>query len=394
MDPEVATTAQSASAPAEIVLSIVIPCLNERQTLSSVIGRAQEALIRLRLSGEVVVADNGSRDGSQALARERGARVVDVAAIGYGNATRAGMAEARGRYLLMADADGTYDLGELERFVERLRAGADVVMGTRLPPGRILPGANPFLNRYMGTPVLTFVLNHLFGTRIRDVNCGMRALTREAFIRLGLRAEGMEFASEMLIKSALHGLRIEEVPVTLHPDRRGRKPHLRRWRDGWRHLEFMLVHAPDQLLFLPGLALVVLGLLLALPVSLGPVVVGGRVFDYHFLFLGGSLALIGLQGLLGALLVHQAAIGPIARPNALARKAGALLTLGRGLAIAAFLFGCGLAIDSAVLLAWLRAGLGALGEQRRAASGLVLMAAGAELGLFSFLHAVLGRRGR
>jgi len=262
-------------------------------------------------------------------------------------------------------------------------------MGTRLPPGTILPGANPWLNRNLGTPVLTFVLNRLFGTRIRDVNCGLRAIDREKFRELGLVSEGMEFASEMLIKAAVHDLRIVEVPVTLHPDRRGRPPHLRRWRDGWRHLEFMLLHAPDQLLFLPGVALLVLGLLAAVPVSAGPAHYFGRVFDFHFLFLGGSMALIGLQGILGAVLVRDVARGQVLRPNRLLSAMADGLTLRLGLLIGAALFTAGLLADVLVLVSWIREGFGALNEPRRSIIGLLLMTIGAEVGLFSFLHAAL-----
>jgi len=377
-----------------VELSFVVPCLNEAATLPEVVRKALGAFDALGVAGEVVVADNGSTDGSQALARECGARVVDVAERGYGSAVRGGMRAARGRWLVMVDADDTYDPGELGPFLEGLRRGAEVVMGTRLGPGRMLPGANPLLNRFLGTPVLTFVLNRLFGTSIRDVNCGMRALTREAFDRIDLRATGMEFASEMLIKSALHRLRIAEVPVTLHPDRRGRRPHLRRWRDGWRHLEFMLVHAPDQLLFWPGLAAVALGLMLALPVSLGPAQVAGRTFDYHFLFLGGSLCLIGMQGVLGTILIRDADRGPLLRPSRLAAAVTRWLTLGRGLGLAVSLFLAGLAFDLAILVEWLGSHLGPLHEPRRAILGLLLMSVAAELGLFSFLHAVVRPRSR
>jgi glycosyltransferase involved in cell wall biosynthesis len=374
-------------------VSAVIPCLDEVKTLGAVIEKAQATFARLGVRGEVVVADNGSRDGSIELAERLGARVVRVSARGYGNALRAGMAAAEGRLLVMGDADDTYDFGELERFLAPWRAGATFIMGTRLPPGTILPGANPWLNRNLGTPVLTFVLNRLFGTRIRDVNCGLRAIDREKFQQLGLVSEGMEFASEMLIKAAVQDLRIAEVPVTLHPDRRGRPPHLRRWSDGWRHLEFMLLHAPDQLLFLPGVLMLLLGLLLAVPVSAGPAHYFGRIFDFHFLFLGGAMALIGLQGILGALLVRDVARGQVLRPNRLLSAMAGWLTLRRGLALGTAIFAAGLAADALVLATWIQEGFGALNEPRRSIIGLLLMTIGAEIGLFSFLHAALRKHG-
>jgi glycosyltransferase involved in cell wall biosynthesis len=372
-------------------VSVVIPCLDEAKTLGAVIQKAQAAFARLGLAGEVVVADNGSTDGSIEIATRLGARVVHVPGRGYGNALRHGMRAAAGELLIMGDADDTYDFGEMDRFVERHGRGADFVMGTRLPPGTILPGANPWLNRNLGTPVLTFVLNRLFGTRIKDVNCGMRSIRRDRFLELELRSEGMEFASEMLIKAAVMGLAVDEAPVTLHPDRRGRPPHLRRWRDGWRHLEFMFLHAPDQLLFYPGIAMLLAGIALAAPVSLGPVVLLGRTFDFHFLFLGGSLCLIGLQGVLGAMLVRDVASGRVLHPNHLLTSVAAWLDLKRGLAIAGLVFLAGVAMDLTVLVIWARSGFGALLELRRSAIGLVLMTIGAEMGLFSFLHAALRR---
>ncbi|HEX9049695.1 MAG TPA: glycosyltransferase family 2 protein [Anaeromyxobacter sp.] len=380
-----------AGCSADLTASVVIPCLNEARTLSVVIEKARAAFVRLGIDGEVVVADNGSTDGSQDIAARSGARVVHVAERGYGSALRHGMREARGRLLIMGDADDTYDFGEIDRFVARWRAGADLVMGTRLPPGTILEGANPWLNRNLGTPVLTFVLNRLFRTRIRDVNCGMRAISSDAFRELDLRSSGMEFASEMLIKAAVIGLRIEEVPVTLHPDRRGRPSHLRRWSDGWRHLEFMLIHAPDQLLFLPGVALVLAGLLIAVPVSAGPAVVLGRQFDFHVLFLGGTLLLIGLQGILGATLVRDVAGTRVLRPNPLLTQFARGLTLGRGLLAGGTLLTIGLAIDASMLWNWAAGHFGALAEPRRGVLGLLLMGVGAEVGLFAFLHAALRR---
>ncbi len=389
MNPRESTARSDMTPTNHLDVSVVIPCLNEVKTLGTVIEKAQRAFVTLGLEGEIVVADNGSTDGSIEVATGLGARVVKVPERGYGNALRHGMAAARGRLLVMGDADDTYDFGELGRFVEAFDGGADFVMGTRLPPGRILPGANPWMHRRVGTPVLTFILNRLFGTGIRDVNCGMRAIARDKFSQLDLRSGGMEFASEMLIKAAVEKLRIAEVPVTLHPDRRGRPPHLRRWSDGWRHLEFMLLHAPDQLLFVPGVVLLALGLLFSVPVSFGPVHLLGRTFDFHLLFLGGSMALIGLQGLLGAILVRDVARGRVLRPNALLSGLARHLTMGRGLAAGGLLFACGFAIDAVVLVSWIAEHFGALNEPRRSILGLLLMTIGAEVGLATFLHAAL-----
>lgn len=375
---------------AEPDVSVLIPCLNEAGTIAEVIDNARRAFERLRLDGEIVVADNGSTDGSIEIAARRGVRVVHVEERGYGNALRHGARAARGRILVIGDADDTYDFQEMERFLERLAAGADFVMGTRLGPGRIMPGANPWLNRKVGTPALTFALNRLFGLRITDVNCGMRAIARQKFTALDLRSTGMEFASEMLIKAAVNELHIEEVPVTLHPDRRrGRGSHLRRWSDGWRHLEFMLLHAPDQLVFLPGLALLVVGLLLAIPVSTGPRLILGRSFDFHFLFLGGAMALIGLQGIVGAILVRDVAGDRVFRPNRLLSALSRGMSLGRGLAVAATLFIGGFVLDGIVLFRWIQQNFGALNEPRLSVLGLLVMTIAVEVAICAFLHAAL-----
>lgn len=380
-------TAQPGAAAPDV--SVLIPCLNEAATLAAVIDNARRAFERLHLAGEIVVADNGSTDGSLEIAAGRGVRVVQVAERGYGNALRFGARAARGRILVIGDGDDTYDFQEMERFLAVLAGGADFVMGTRLGPGRILPGANPWLNRNIGTPALTFALNRLFGLRITDVNCGMRAIARDKFAALDLRSTGMEFASEMLIKAAVAELRIEEVPVTLHPDRRGRGSHLRRWSDGWRHLEFMLLHAPDQLLFLPGLALLVVGLLLAVPVSTGPSRMLGRSFDFHFLFLGGAMALIGLQGIVGAILIRDLAGDRVLRPNRLLSALSRGMSLGRGLLVAAALFAAGFVLDAIVLFRWIRQNFGELNEPRLSVLGLLVMTIAVEIAICAFLHAAL-----
>ena len=223
-------------------LSIVIPCLDEEKTLPSVIGKSLASLHRLGIDGEVLVVDNGSRDHSVRVARQAGARVVHCRERGYGHALAYGLRAAKGRYLIMGDADDSYDFGAIDGFVEQLDAGYDLVMGSRLR-GKIERGAMPWLNRYVGTPVLTGILNRLFGTRISDCNCGMRGLTREAFGRMRLAAGGMEFASEMLIQAATLRMKVKEIPIDFHRDKRGRHSHLSMWRDGWRHLICLLSYA-------------------------------------------------------------------------------------------------------------------------------------------------------
>ncbi len=377
------------AAPQELDVTVVLPCLDEAATLPAVIDEALRALERLGVRGEVLVSDNGSTDGSVGVAERAGARVVLCPARGYGNAIRHGAACARGRWLIMGDADGTYDFGEMAPFVDALRGGAEFVMGTRLPPGRMDSGANPWLNRHLGTPVLTFVLNRLFGTRIRDTNCGMRALTRTTFQRLELHGEGMEFASEMVMKAGLHRVRMAEVPVTLRRDRRGRRPHLRRWRDGWRHLELMLLHAPDHLLFFPGLLALAFGLLLIVPVAFGPRYVFGRLFDFHYLFYGGACVLVGLQGIMGALLVRDVVGGIIVRPNRSATALSRWFSFGRGLAVGGLCFAVGAALELYVLCVWVNHDFGPMNEPRRSVLGMLLMGAGTEIAMFAFLHGVL-----
>lgn len=245
---------------AELELSVVIPALNEERTIAHCVEKALQALKAIGAPGEVLVADNGSTDRTREVAEKLGARVVPVDGKGYGKALRGGFSAARGRYMIMGDADGSYDFEQAPRYVEKLRAGCDFVVGNRFK-GVISPGAMPFLNRYLGTPVLTTIMNILFQTGLGDMNCGMRGLTKEAFDRMGLKADGMEFATEMIVKASLLRMKIAEVPCDLRKDLRDRPPHLRRWRDGWRHLRFMLLFSPTGTFIVPGATLSVLGAL-------------------------------------------------------------------------------------------------------------------------------------
>lgn len=277
-----------------VELTILMPCLNEAETIEGCILEAQGYLNASGVQGEVLIADNGSDDGSQAMATTLGARVVDVPEKGYGAALSAGIRAARGRYVIMADSDGSYDFAHLDPFVERLRAGADLVMGNRFRGG-IERAAMPPLHRYLGNPVLSGIGRLFFRTPIGDFHCGLRGFNREAVLGLHLDTPGMEFASEMVVKSALVGLKIEEVPTTLRPDGRSRPPHLRSWRDGWKHLKFLLTYAPHWLFYIPGLMIFAVGLGLFGPLLAGPVRVGGATLDTGALILASALILIGFQ---------------------------------------------------------------------------------------------------
>ncbi|MEO3812072.1 glycosyltransferase family 2 protein [Sphaerisporangium sp. B11E5] len=278
-------------------LTVVMPCLNEAETVETCIRKALACMAEHGIDGEVVIADNGSTDGSQQLARDAGARVVHVDAKGYGNALMGGIRAARGRYVIMGDADDSYDFTALLPFVEELRAGADLVMGNRFRGG-IAPGAMPPLHRYLGNPVLSFVGRLFFPSKIRDFHCGLRGFRRESILNLGLQTGGMEFASEMVVKATLQGLDVREVPTTLSPDGRSRPPHLRSWRDGWRHLRFLLLYSPRWLFLIPGAVLMLLGLVAGTALTFGPVYIGKLAFDIDTLVGASAILVIGFQALL------------------------------------------------------------------------------------------------
>lgn len=275
-------------------LTILMPCLNEAETIEICIRKAQQYLERSGVSGEVLISDNGSTDGSQQLAESLGARVVHAPRKGYGAALISGIENAKGRYIIMGDSDDSYDFSRLDGFVARLRAGADLVMGNRFLGG-IAGGAMPPLHRYLGNPVLSAVGRIFYRTPVGDFHCGLRGFNRQSIQSLRLDTPGMEFASEMVIKASICGLRIEEVPTTLSPDGRSRPPHLRSWRDGWRHLKLLLVYAPHWLFYYPGLALFGIGLLLFAALLGGPVTIGTVTFDIAALILASALILTGHQ---------------------------------------------------------------------------------------------------
>jgi len=278
-------------------LTILMPCLNEAETLARCIAKANAYLARSGVAGEVLIADNGSTDGSQAIARDLGARVVAISARGYGNALIGGITAARGRYVIMADSDDSYDFNALEPFIEKLRQGWKLVMGNRFKGG-VMPGAMPKLHRYLGNPVLTAIGRLFFRSPCGDFHCGLRGFDRAAILGLDLQASGMEFASEMVVKATLRGLRITEVPTVLHPDGRSRPPHLRSWRDGWRHLRFLLLFSPSWLFLYPGCLLMIAGFWGMLWLLPQPRAVGGVVFDIHTLLYAAVAMLVGVQSVL------------------------------------------------------------------------------------------------
>jgi glycosyltransferase involved in cell wall biosynthesis len=287
------------------LVSAIIPCLNEERTLGICIRKALDAFARRGIRGEVVVGDNGSTDQSVAIAESLGARVVHQPVRGYGAAITAAAGASRGKYMIMADADDSYDWGNLDHFIDALENGAELVMGNRFAGG-IEPGAMPPLHRYLGNPVLSAVARWAHRSPIRDFHCGMRGFTRDAFRRMGARSPGMEFASEMVINAHRAGLDIREVPIKLYPDKRDRPPHLRSFRDGWRHLRLIIAHAPDTLYLIPGLILLCSGIFGLVVLSAGPVIVRGRYFGIHFVALSAMAALIGLSAIMLGMLAKVA----------------------------------------------------------------------------------------
>ena len=275
-------------------LTILMPCLNEEETIGLCIRKALSFLEQHQIRGEVLIADNGSTDQSRDIARRLGARVVDVEAKGYGSALLGGIRAAKGQYIIMGDSDDSYDFLNLMPFVSKLREGYDLVMGNRFKGG-IEKGAMPFLHRYLGNPVLTFIGRLFFRIGISDFHCGLRGFRRDSILAIGLNTPGMEFASEMVVKSALNGLKIAEVPTTLSPDGRSRPPHLNTWRDGWRHLRFLLIYSPRWMFFYPGLLFMVLGSILSIALILNPIYFNTVRLDIHTLLYAAGSVIIGFQ---------------------------------------------------------------------------------------------------
>ncbi len=336
----------------ELELSVVMPCLNEERTVAICVGKAVRTMRELGIQGEVVIVDNGSTDRSVQVATEAGARVVYHPLKGYGNALRRGFAEARGTYIIMGDCDDSYDFTDLKRFVDCLRNGADLVMGNRLK-GHIKPGAMPWLHKYVGNPVLSNFLNLLFKTGVGDSHCGMRGFRKDAVARMNLQMPGMELASEMVIKSSLARLRIDEIPITLHPDGRDRRPHLRSFRDGWRHLRFMMMCSPSFLFFLPGMLLLVLGLSAIPTAVLAGYGVWDGAFGPNFMYTASLAALTGFHvlvfGFLAKLMAHR--LDPVFFDKRLDRISR-WFRVERGFAIGGALIVVAAALAAPVIVQW------------------------------------------
>lgn len=376
----------------EVELTILMPCLNEAETIGACITKAQAFLARSGVKGEILIADNGSTDGSIAIAEGLGAHVAHIKNRGYGAALSGGIAAARGTFVIMGDADNSYDFENLEPFIERLRAGDDLVMGNRFRGG-IETGAMPLLHRYLGNPVLSFLGRLFFRIPVRDFHCGLRGFRRSSIANLDLQTTGMEFASEMVVRSALDRLDISEVPTTLKPDGRSRAPHLKTWRDGWRHLKFLLMYSPRWLFFYPGFALTGAGLLLSSLLLFGPLHVGaGLVLDLNSFLAACLFTIMGVQLItFGALARYYAAVTKMLPPGPRADRVVALCKTDRValVALALLVFGGGLFVAS--LIEWARVDFGNLANPlipRFVAAGLSIMAVAVQTAFAGFLFGI------
>jgi hypothetical protein len=370
-------------------VSVVIPCLNEAASIERCVCRAREALEGQGWRGEVIVADNGSEDGSAELAKAAGALVVFEPRRGYGSAYLAGFAAATGEYIVMADADLTYDFSDIPRFVEALDGGADLVMGDRMKG--IQPGAMPWLHRYVGNPALTGILNLFFRTGVRDAHCGMRAVRRDVLPRLDLRTTGMEFASEMVIRAGKAKLDITEIPIHYHPREGDSK--LSSFRDGWRHLRFLLVHSPNWLFIVPGAVLAALGVLISLTVLL-QIQVFGREWDLHAMVAGALLMIVGTQVLALGLCAHAYGTYFMGEEDPWFDRMRARFRLEHGLLLGGAVIFAGLVMAAVIVGIWVDRGFGELSEQRLAILAATLLIVGLQIFFSSFLISILGLRRR
>lgn len=381
-----------------IELTILMPCLNEAETIARCIEKAKIGLQRSGVPGEILIADNGSTDGSQAIAEKLGARVVAVKAKGYGNALRGGIEAAKGRWIVMGDADDSYDFSEADRFVKKFQAGDELVMGCRLPSGggKIMPGAMPWKNRWIGNPVLTTIGRVFFKCPAHDFHSGLRGFTKAAYEKMELQTTGMEFASEMAIKGTLKGLKISEVPITLHKDGRSRPPHLKPWRDGWRHLRFMLLYSPRWLFLIPGLLLLAVGVGFAAVLSAADMKIGGILLNVGTLAVACMTVTIGFQLVAFAFFTKAFAIGEGLLPED-PRMTGLFktFTLEKGIVFGLLILLGGLALLGRAVWVWQQSGFGIIAPEenmRRLIPAATLIVLGIQTVFSSFFMSVLGMR--
>jgi len=379
-----------------VELTILMPCLNEAETLARCIESARRGIQRAGVRGEILIADNGSTDGSPAIAEKSGARVVAVREKGYGSALRGGIQAASGRWILMGDADDSYDFSEADRFVKKFQEGFELVMGCRLPVGggTILPGAMPWKNRWLGNPVLSFIGRLFFKCPAHDFHCGLRGFTRAAFAKMDLQTTGMEFASEMVIKSTFKRLNITEVPVTLRPDGRSRPPHLKPWRDGWRHLRFMLLFSPRWLFLAPGIILSALGVIVAAALSLNDIRIGGIAFDVGTLAVACMTVIIGFQLVTFAFFTKVFAIAEGLLPDdPKFSRAFKFFNLEKGIGLGLLVLLAGVALLARALWIWRQADYGDLQPAenlRRLIPSVTLIVLGVQAVFSSFFMSALG----
>ena len=370
-------------------LTILMPCLNEALTLATCINKAKTFLETNNIDGEILIADNGSTDGSQDIAKELGARVVDIQEKGYGAALIGGCNNALGKYVIMGDSDDSYDFSNLMPFVEKLREGYDLVMGNRFKGG-IEKGAMPPLHRYLGNPVLSFIGRVLYHSNIKDFHCGLRGYNKESIQKLNLHTTGMEYASEMVVQATLHKLKICEVPTTLKKDGRDRPPHLRSWSDGWRHLTFLLMHAPQWLFLIPGLILWTLGLVFSSIIIISPIVIGEIKFSINSLLYGATANIIGFQMILFYVLTKKYATKTRFIPTT--NEKLSKLTMNKGIFVGVLLFVLGVIGSIIAVVLWSKTGFGELIPEnmlRLTIPTLILMVNGIQLMFSSFFLGIL-----
>jgi len=377
----------------KIELSVVMPCLNEAETLAVCIKKAQSFFEREGISGEVVIADNGSTDGSQEIASQLNARVINVPEKGYGSALIGGINAAEGTYVMMGDADNSYDFSNMMPYVLKLREGYDLVMGNRFKGG-IKKGAMPFIHRYLGNPVLSFIGRLFFNAKIGDFHCGLRGFSKEAFYKMELKTTGMEFASEMIVKSSLKNLKIAEVPTILSPDGRTRPPHLNTWRDGWRHLRFLVLYSPKWLFFIPGMLLMILGLVASAFLIMSPITIGAVTFDVHTLLFTAGSVLIGFQfmlfyGLTKVFTVENELLPKSSKYDKLFQ----LINLEKGLIIGLLLVIFGVVLSGFAYSNWKELNFGDINNSntlRIVIPAITSMLLGVQVILFSLFFSILG----